>query len=76
VVISPFAHAVQRDLTGAVFVLTLASCNENRKPVVTFVRMIEEPKTKRAWSPLSTLFMQPESSGLRITIKGEGPNEL
>jgi hypothetical protein len=42
---------------------------------VTFVWMIENPKTKAVWSPLPGRFMQPEQSGFKVTIK-EGPNEL
>jgi hypothetical protein len=42
---------------------------------VTFVWMIENPKNKKQWSPLSMRLMQPDQSGLRVTIK-EGPNEL
>jgi hypothetical protein len=42
---------------------------------VTFVWMIENPKNKKQWSPLSMRLMQPDQSKLRVTIK-EGPNEL
>jgi hypothetical protein len=42
---------------------------------VTFVWLIENPKTKRQWSPLPTRLMQPNESKLRVTIK-EGTNEL
>jgi hypothetical protein len=43
--------------------------------MVTFVWMIENPKNKTIWSPLPAQFMQPDKSGLRVTIK-DGPNEL
>lgn len=43
---------------------------------VTFVWLIENPKTKKHWSPLPTRLMQPDQSGLRVTIKEEGSNEL
>lgn len=42
---------------------------------VTFVWMIENPKTKKQWSPLSMRLMQPDQSRLRVTIK-QGSNEL
>jgi hypothetical protein len=43
--------------------------------IVSFVWMIENPKTKKIWSPLPARFMQPDKSGWRLTIK-DGPNEL
>jgi hypothetical protein len=42
---------------------------------VTFVWTIQDPKTKREWSPLPARLMQPSQSKLRVTIK-DGPNEL
>lgn len=42
---------------------------------VSFVWLIENPKTKKEWSPLSTRLMQPDQAGLRVTVK-EGPNDL
>jgi hypothetical protein len=42
---------------------------------VTFVWLIENPKTKREWSPLPTRYMAPDKSGVRVTIR-EGTNDL
>jgi hypothetical protein len=42
---------------------------------VTFVWLIEDPKTKREWSPLPTRYMAPEYSGVRVTVR-EGTNDL
>jgi hypothetical protein len=42
---------------------------------VTFVWLLENPKTKREWSPLPTRYMDPEKSGVRVTV-GEGTNDL
>ncbi len=42
---------------------------------VTFVWLLENPKTKKEWSPLPTRYMDPEKSGVRVTIN-EGTNDL
>jgi hypothetical protein len=42
---------------------------------VTVVWLIENPRTKKEWSPLPTRYMAPDQSGLRVTIH-DGPNEL
>jgi hypothetical protein len=42
---------------------------------VTFMWTIEDPKTKREWSPLPIRYMTPEKSGVRVTIR-EGSNDL
>lgn len=42
---------------------------------VTFVWLIEDPKTKKEWRPLPTRYMAPEMSGVRVTVR-EGANEL
>jgi hypothetical protein len=41
----------------------------------TIVWLIENPKTKKEWSPLPTRYMTPDRSGLRVTIN-DAPNEL
>ena len=43
--------------------------------VVNVVWLIENPKTKREWSPLPTRYMAPDKSGVRVTIR-EGTNDL
>lgn len=43
---------------------------------VTFVWVIENPKTKKEWNALPVRLMQPDQSGFRVTIKEEGPNQL
>jgi hypothetical protein len=42
---------------------------------VAFVWTVEEPKTKREWSPLPARYMSPEMSGIRVTVR-EGANDL
>jgi hypothetical protein len=42
---------------------------------VSFVWLIEHPKTKKEWSPLPARYMDPQQSGVRVTI-GEGTNDL
>ncbi|HZV05218.1 MAG TPA: hypothetical protein VE999_09065 [Gemmataceae bacterium] len=42
---------------------------------VSFVWLIENPKTKKEWSPLPARYMDPKNSGVRVTIN-EGANDL
>ncbi len=41
----------------------------------TIIWLIENPKTKKEWSPLPMRYMMPDQSGLRVTVN-DGPNEL
>jgi hypothetical protein len=42
---------------------------------VTFVWLIENPKTKTEWSPLPARYMAPDKSGVRVTVR-EGTSDL
>jgi hypothetical protein len=42
---------------------------------VSFVWLIENPKTNKEWSPLPPRYMDPRSSGVRVTVH-EGTNDL